>query len=172
MADNATGLAARVQVRSMEQADWPQVAAIYDAGIATGDATFETSPPSWASWDAEHLPGLRFVATDDQEVVGWAAASSVSDRCCYTGVVENSVYVHPGHQGQGIGQLLLGALIRASETAGIWTIQCGVFPENAASLALHQTCGFRIVGRRERLGKLNGIWRDVLFLERRRAEPN
>jgi len=172
MTDTTTALAARLQLRRLEQADWPQVAEIYDAGIATGNATFETTPPSWASWDAEHLPDLRFVATDSEEIVGWVAANSVSDRCSYAGVVEDSVYVHPDHQGQGIGRLLLGALIQASETAGIWTIQCGIFPENTASLALHQTCGFRIIGRRERLVKLNGTWRDVLFLERRRPESD
>lgn len=163
----------RLRVRRLEQGDWPRVAEIYDAGIATGNATFETAPPSWAHWDAEHSPVLRFVALQGEEnIVGWVAASSVSDRCCYAGVVEDSVYVHPDHQGHGIGRLLLEALIQASETAGIWTVQCGIFPENVASLALHEACGFRVVGRRERLGKLDGSWRDVLFLERRRPEPD
>jgi phosphinothricin acetyltransferase len=156
-----------VGVREMEPSDWPRVRAIYAAGIATGNATFETEPPEWDVWNRGHLPELRFAAVDGGEVVGWAAASPVSDRCCYAGVAENSVYVDPDHQGLGLGKLLLSALIEASEEAGIWTIQTGIFPENEASLALHARCGFRIVGRRERLGQLDGQWRDVMLLERR-----
>ena len=163
--------AAQIQVRALEPGDWPQVADIYTAGIATGNATFETAPPSWEDWDAGHRPDLRFVATDRGQVVGWAAASGVSDRCCYAGVIEHSVYVHPAHQGHGIGRLLLTALIDAAKGAGIWTIQTGIFPENTASIALHHACGFRTIGRRERLGQLDGTWRDVLLLEHRRSEP-
>ena len=147
--------------------DWPQVRAIYAAGIATGNATFETEPPDWDVFEDEHTHGLCFVAIDGEEVIGWAAARPVSDRCAYSGVVENSVYVGPGHQGHDVGRLLLSALIEASEAAGNWTIQTGIFPENTASLALHGTCGFRVVGRRERLGQRDGRWRDVIMLERR-----
>jgi phosphinothricin acetyltransferase len=144
------------------------VSAIYTTGIATGNATFETQPPSWADWDASHLPHLRFVATNtDGTIVGWIAAGGVSDRCCYTGVVEHSVYVHPDHQGRGVGRVLLETLITAATDAGVWTVQTGIFPENTASVALHHACGFRTVGRRERLGQLNGVWRDVLLLEHR-----
>jgi len=155
----------------MTAADWPPVSSISAAGIiATGNATFETDMPSWLDWDAGHRRDLRFVAMlPDDMVVGWTAATGVSDRCCYAGVVENSVYVHS--QGRGIGRLLLGALIEAAERAGVWTIQTGIFPKNLASVALHEACGFRVVGRRERLGQLNGAWRDVLFLERRSPEP-
>ena len=154
-------------VRPMESADWVAVREIYAAGIATGNATFETEAPEWESWDSSHIPNLRFVATEGNKVVAWAAASPVSDRCCYSGVVENSVYVAPGHQGKGVGNQVLAALVEAAERAGIWTIQTGIFPENTASVALHERCGFRIVGRRERLGQLHGVWRDVLLLERR-----
>jgi L-amino acid N-acyltransferase YncA len=159
-----------VSVRAMTGADWPPVRSIYEAGIATGMATFETVAPTYESWDAGHLGNHRLVATSaDDEVVGWAALAPVSDRCVYTGVAENSVYVHPHHRRRGIGMRLLGALIASAEAGGIWTIQTGIFPENTASLALHERCGFRIVGRRERIGKLDGVWRDTLLLERRSA---
>jgi phosphinothricin acetyltransferase len=151
--------------------DWPQVAAIYAAGIATGNATFETQPPPWSEWDAAHRDDLRLVCTDGDTILGWAAASNVSDRSCYAGVVEHSVYVHPDWQSQGIGRRILEALIAAASQAGIWTIQTGIFPENTASVALHQACGFRIVGTRQRLGQLHGTWRDVLLLERRARIP-
>ncbi len=152
----------------MQPADWPAVSAIYEAGIATGNATFETAAPTWERWDAGHLADHRLVAVaDDGTVAGWAALSPVSDRCAYAGVAENSVYVHPGHRGAGVGRALLSALVAAADGAGLWTVQTGIFPENEASVALHQRCGFRIVGRRERIGRLNGQWRDVLFLERR-----
>jgi L-amino acid N-acyltransferase YncA/protein-tyrosine-phosphatase len=156
-----------VDIRALKADDWPEVATIYAAGIATGNATFETEAPTWEDWNAAHRTDLRFVAVQDTAIVGWIAAGAVSDRCCYGGVVEHSVYVHPDHQGQGIGRLLLNFLIDRSEAVGVWTIQTGIFPENAASIALHQACGFRKVGRRERLGQLNGTWRDVLLLERR-----
>ena len=141
---------------------------IYRLGIATGHATFEAEPPDWAGFDAGRLTQHRFVALDPEgRVVGWVACGPVSDRCVYAGVVEHSVYVHPGVRGRGVGRLLLAALIGSTERAGIWTIQSGVFPENAASLALHTGCGFRVVGTRERVGRHHGVWRDVVLLERR-----
>ncbi|MCF2531454.1 GNAT family N-acetyltransferase [Yinghuangia soli] len=145
-----------------------QVLAIYQAGIDTGDATFETSAPTWDAFDRSKLPDQRYVAADaDGRLLGWAAASAVSDRCAYAGVVEHSVYVSPDAQGRGIGRALLDTLIASTEAAGIWTVQSGVFPENTASLALHHAAGFRIVGTRERLGRRDGVWRDVVLLERR-----
>ena len=153
----------------MRASDWPSVRAIYAAGIATGNATFETDTPEWEVFDDGHIGDLSLVAIYGDKVVGWAAASCVSDRCAYAGVVENSVYVDPDHQGRGVGRLLLSALIVVSEAAGNWTIQTGIFPENTASLALHEACGFRVVGRRERLGRLDGRWRDVILLEHRSA---
>ncbi|GAA1154505.1 N-acetyltransferase family protein [Nocardioides aquiterrae] len=151
---------------------WPEVERIYAAGIATGHATFESEPPTWEQFDAAKLPGLRLVAVEDGHVAGWAAASAVSDRCVYAGVVEHSVYVDPAAGGRGVGRALLDALVAATEAAGIWTIQSGVFPENAASLALHTAAGFREVGVRERVGRMTygplaGRWRDVVLVERR-----
>ena len=151
---------------------WPEVERIYAAGIATGHATFESEPPTWEHFDAARLPGLRLVAVEAGRVVGWAAASAVSDRCVYAGVVEHSVYVAPEASGRGIGRALLDGLVAATEDAGIWTLQSGVFPENAASLALHRAAGFREVGVRERVGRMTsgplaGRWRDVVLVERR-----
>ena len=146
---------------------WDAVARIYAQGIATGHATFETEVPSWERWDASHLPDQRLVALREGEVVGWAALSPVSDRCVYGGVAEESVYVAEEARGRGVGQALLEALIERSEAANIWTIQTGIFPENEASVHLHERAGFRIVGTRERLGQHGGVWRDVLLLERR-----
>jgi L-amino acid N-acyltransferase YncA len=146
---------------------WPQVAAIYAEGLATGDASFETEVPSWERWHEVHLQDHRFVALRDGKVVGWVAVSNVSDRCVYGGVVENSVYVAAAARGRGVGLRLLERLIASTEAAGIWTIQTGIFPENTASLRLHERADFELVGRRKRLGKLNGRWRDVLLLERR-----
>jgi L-amino acid N-acyltransferase YncA/protein-tyrosine-phosphatase len=144
------------------------VLTIYQAGIDEGQATFETTAPDWTQFDKAHLPAHRFVALDgDGTVLGWVAVVPVSDRCTYAGVVEHSVYVHPAARGRGVGRALLTALISSTEEAGIWTIQAGVFPENTASIALHVSAGFREVGRRERLGKLHGSWRDVILLERR-----
>ena len=155
----------------MDEADWPEVASIYAAGIATGDATFETEVPGWDEWDASH-PEHRLVAEEEGTVVGWAALSApVSPRACYRGVVEDSVYVAPDAHGRGIGRALLDALIRRAEAAGIWTIQTSIFPENRASIALHRACGFRVVGVRERIAQLHGVWRDTVFLERRSATP-
>jgi L-amino acid N-acyltransferase YncA len=156
-------------IRVMRAGDWPAVSDIYEAGIATGHATFETSATTWQHWDDTHVTDHRLIAVADGEVAGWAALSTVSDRCVYGGVAENSIYIHPEHRGRGVGRALLAALIASSEAAGIWTVQTGIFPENTASVALHERCGFRIVGRRERIGQLAGVWRDVLLLERRSA---
>ncbi|WP_432076229.1 N-acetyltransferase family protein [Streptomyces wuyuanensis] len=145
-----------------------EVLAIYRAGIAEGNATFETAAPDWPAFDAAKLPGHRFVAADaNGAVLGWVAATQVSDRCVYAGVVEHSVYVHPDARGRGVAAALLEALIDSTEAAGIWTIQSGIFPENTASLALHKRAGFRVIGRRERIGLHQGVWRDVVLLERR-----
>ena len=154
-------------VRPLTAADWPAVRAIYEEGIATGDATFETAAPSWAAWDRAHLAGHRLVAAIGGRVVGWAALAPVSERCAYAGVAEASVYVAATAAGRGVGRALLERLVEAAEAAGIWTVQAGIFPENTASLALHRRCGFRTVGVRERLGRLDGRWRDVVLLERR-----
>jgi L-amino acid N-acyltransferase YncA len=159
--------AAAFTIVEMTADDWPQVRAIYLEGIATGNATFETSAPEWEAWDAGHLASCRLVARGDGKVIGWAALSRVSGRCVYAGVAEVSVYVSERERGRGAGKALLGALIASSEENGIWTLQAGIFPENAASVTMHQRAGFRIVGRRERLGAMNGVWRDVLLLERR-----
>jgi L-amino acid N-acyltransferase YncA len=157
-----------VSVRPLVRDDWPTVREIYEQGIATGDATFETKAPDWAAWDVSH--SLRLVAEEDGEVLGWAALSPVSERCVYEGVAEDSVYVASSARGRGIGRLLLEELVRRAEADGIWTLQAGVFPENDASLELHRRCGFRVVGVRERLGKQDGVWRDVVFMERRSKE--
>lgn len=168
-------MSATVAVERLAAGHWPEVETIYAEGIATGHATFESEPPTWAQFDAAKLPGHRLVALDaDARVVGWAAASAVSDRCVYAGVVEHSLYVARAAQGHGVGRLLLDALITSTEAAGIWTIQSGVFPENGASLALHRAAGFREVGTRERValmthGPLAGRWRDVVLIERRSA---
>jgi L-amino acid N-acyltransferase YncA len=156
-----------MEVQTMRPEDWPAVQAIYEAGIATGDATFETGAPSWEAWDAAQLAAHRLVASEGDRVLGWAALAAVSDRCAYAGVAEDSIYVAADAQGRGVGRLLLGALVSGAEQAGIWTVQTGIFPENQASVRLHQGCGFRVVGVRERLGQLHGRWRDVLLLERR-----
>jgi L-amino acid N-acyltransferase YncA len=152
----------------MEPGDAPDVLAIYQAGLDTGQASFETRAPSWTEFDKGRLPAPRLVAVADR-VVGWVAVTPVSSRSVYKGVVEHSVYVDPAAAGQGIGRRLLDALIEAAEAAGIWTIQSGIFPENAASLALHARAGFRMVGVRERIGRHHGVWRDVVLLERRSA---
>jgi L-amino acid N-acyltransferase YncA len=155
-------------VEPMRSSDWPDVRSIYLEGIATGNATFETDAPSWEAWDSAHMREPRLTARDGAgRVLGWAALTPVSGRCVYAGVGDLSVYVSGAARGKGVGRALLEALIESSERAGIWTLQAGIFPDNAASLALHRACGFRDVGRRERIGKLNGVWRDVLLLERR-----
>jgi L-amino acid N-acyltransferase YncA len=156
-----------VDVRPLEPADWPVVEAIWAAGIETRNATFETETPSWASFDATRHRSHRLVATLGDEIVGWAALAPVSRRECYAGVAEDSVYVAEPARGRGVGRTLMEALVAGADTDGIWTIQTSIFPENEASLALHERVGFHVVGRRERIAKLDGIWRDTLFLERR-----
>jgi L-amino acid N-acyltransferase YncA len=158
-------------IRPMLAADAAQVLAIYQDGLATGQASFETTAPAWAAFDAAKLPGHRHVAADavSGELLGWVAVSAVSGRPVYAGVVEHSVYVGLGHFRRGIGAALLEALIRSTEAAGIWTIQSSVFPENTASLALHERAGFRVVGVRERIGRHHGRWRDTVLIERRSA---
>ena len=151
----------------MRPEDWPVVEAIYLQGISTGDATFETESLGWENWSPKHHAHSRLVARAGETVLGWAALSPVSTRCVYAGVAEVSIYIADAARGQGVGKALLHALIDQSEQNGIWTLQAGIFPENATSIALHKSCGFREVGRRERIGKLNGVWRDVALLERR-----
>jgi L-amino acid N-acyltransferase YncA len=163
----------RITVGEMTEAHWPEVRAIYQAGIDTGHATFESSPPNtWESWQQHHINELSLVALGGSTVVGWASLSSASDRCVYAGVAEVSVYVAPEAKGRGVGRRLLGTLIERSEAKNIWTLQAGIFPENLASVALHQALGFEKLGLRRRLGKMRhgpfaGRWRDVLSLERR-----
>ncbi len=159
----------RVLIRPMRAADADGVLAVYQAGLDTGQASFETAAPSWESLDAAKLPLHRHVAADATtgRVLGWVAASPVSGRCVYAGVIEHSVYVDPGQHGRGIGGALLAALVASSEDAGVWTVQSGVFPENEASLRLHERAGFRVVGVRDRIGCHHGRWRDTVLIERR-----
>jgi L-amino acid N-acyltransferase YncA len=157
------------EIAPMTKRHWSAVREIYLQGIATGNATFEQSAPEWKGWNERHLPSCRLVARVDGRIVGWAALSPVSSRCVYGGVAEVSIYVADDARGRGIGRQLLDALVDASEQNGIWTLQAGIFPENAASIHLHQQAGFRIVGRRERLGCMNGQWRDIVLMERRSA---
>jgi L-amino acid N-acyltransferase YncA len=161
-----------VTIEELRPEHWPGVVRVFEEGIATRNATFETEAPSWDAWDSSHLVEHRLVALRGGEVVGWAAVSPVSDRCCYGGVVENSVYVAEAARGQGVGRRLLEELIASTEAAGIWTIEAGMFPENEGSIRLHERVGFEIVGRRKRLGKLDGVWRDVVLLERRSESVN
>lgn len=153
----------------MRAEDADQVLAIYQAGLDEGESSFETLSPDWHAFDTGKLPDHRHVAVtaDSGQVLGWVAASAVSDRCVYAGVIEHSVYVHPQARGRGVGIALLEALIASTEAAGIWTIQSGIFPENAASLSLHARAGFRVVGTRVRVGRHHGRWRDVVLVERR-----
>ena len=158
---------AHVIIDPMRVSDWEQVRAIYLEGIRSGHSTFETDAPSWETWDEGHLPFARFVMRDGDTVLGWAALSPVSKRHVYRGVAEVTVYVSESARGKGIGRTLLEALIDESEKNGIWTLQASIFPENTASVQLHLRCGFREVGRRERIAMLNGVWRDTLLFERR-----
>jgi phosphinothricin acetyltransferase len=164
-----------IGVREMVPGDWPAIEAIYEQGIEDGEATFEIATPAWEAFDAGKLRGLRFVAVDaDGVVVGWIAGSAVSSRPAYRGVVEHSVYIDRGARGQGVGRILLEAFISAAEASGVWTIQSSIFPENGASLRLHEVTGFRVVGRRERIARSGagphaGAWRDTLLIERRSA---
>jgi phosphinothricin acetyltransferase len=155
------------KITFMQPEDWAAVREIYGEGIATGNATFETELPEWEKWDSSHREDCRLVARGDEEILGWAALSPVSGRRVYAGVAEVSVYVAAAARGRGVGKALLKALIEESEPHGIWMLQAGIFPENAASISLHKSCGFREVGVRHRIGKLGDTWRDVLLLERR-----
>jgi phosphinothricin acetyltransferase len=163
-----------ITVRAMTADDWPAVERIYREGIATGNATFEAEPPGWDEFDHGKVQHPRLVAVNDDSVVGWAAASRVSSRCVYEGVIEHSVYVSADARGTGVGRALLDVFLTGCDEAGVWTVQSGVFPENLPSLALHHALGFRDVGTRERVGKMTygpyaGLWRDVVMIERRSA---
>jgi L-amino acid N-acyltransferase YncA len=164
-AEGATRMHATIAPMASE--DWPAVRAIFEEGIAAGNATFETEAPEWAVWDGAHLPAPRFVARGVDGVDGWGALSPVSRRGCYAGVAEVSIYVAARARGRGVGRALLGALVVAAEREGLWTLQAVVFPDNPASIKLHEACGFRLVGRRERIARLRGSWRDTLLMERR-----
>jgi phosphinothricin acetyltransferase len=163
----SSGFEQRADVAGMGASDWPEVRAIYIEGIATGDATFEKNAPEWDAWDSGHLRRCRLVARSDGGIAGWAALSAGSGRCVYGGVAEVSVYVAERARGRGIGSALLAELVAESERNGIWTLQAGIFPENEASIRAHRKAGFRVVGTRERLGAMNGRWRDVVLMERR-----
>lgn len=151
----------------MKPGHWPAVKATYEEGIATGKATFETTAGDWEKWDNSHLKDLRYVACEDDLILGWVALSPASGRCVYGGVAEISVYVRKSESGRGVGSELLKHLIIESEKAGYWTLQAGIFEENIQSIRLHEKCGFRIVGKREKLGQLNGKWKDIILMERR-----
>ena len=162
-----TAASAQVAIAALGPGDWDDVARIYAEGIETRLATFETEVPSWQAWDRAHLPEHRFTAREDGRAAGWAALAPVSSRCVYVGVAEVSVYVAAAARGRGVGTALLSALVASSEAGGVWTLEAGILPENEASVRMHERCGFRVVGRRERLGRMDGEWRDVLLLERR-----
>jgi len=163
-------LSRHYMIDQMKPNDWEQVRSIYIEGIRSGNATFETDAPTWEKWDENHLQIARLVMRDEEKVLGWAALSAVSKRAVYRGVVEVTVYVTESARGKGIGRALLEALIAESEKNDIWTLQASIFPENTASIELHLRCGFREVGRRERIAMLNGVWRDTLLFERRRRD--
>jgi L-amino acid N-acyltransferase YncA len=156
-----------VEIRPMEPRHWDAVCEIYRQGIATGNATFETEAPTWTNWDATHRPDCRLIACEGPVVVGWASLSPVSSRRVYEGVAEVSVYVAASARRKGVGKLLLQSLVKEAERHGLWTLQAGIFPENAASIRVHEQCGFRRLGVRERVGKMGDRWRDVLLMERR-----
>ena len=158
---------APLAVDSLTPDDWAEVRRIYAEGIATGNATLETEAPDWEAWNRAHRPDCRLAARSGGQLLGWGALSPVSGRCAYGGVAEVSVYVSGEARGRGVGRALLSELVRLSEEAGIWTLQAGIFPENSASLSIHHRCGFRVVGVRQKLGRLRGAWRDVALLERR-----
>lgn len=154
-------------IKNMTSDAWEEVAKIYLAGIATKNATFEQQVPDWQTWSSNHRPDCRLIASLGSQIVGWAALSNVSSRCIYSGVAEVSIYVDPEFQGRGIGDRLMKALISESESNGLWTLQAGIFPENEKSIQLHLRNGFRIIGNRERIGKMDGVWRDTVLMERR-----
>jgi len=159
--------ALKISVRPMQPDDWSLVSQIYKEGIATGFATFEKSIPSYKSWNSAHMQSCRIVAIENKTILGWAALSPVSSRCVYGGVAEVSVYISEKHRGKGVGKLLIQSLIEKSESEGIWTLQSGIFPENEGSIRLHEKAGFRRIGKRERVGRLDGIWKDNVLFERR-----
>ncbi|MEJ2703078.1 MAG: GNAT family N-acetyltransferase [Sedimentisphaerales bacterium] len=154
-------------IEKMKDEDWPAVKAIYEEGIATGNATFEADAPDWEQWDKHHLCDCRLIVRSADEIIGWFALSLVSNRCVYNGVAEGSLYVKSSARGKGVGKALLKAAVEESERLGFWTLQSGVFPENAASIAMQKACGFRQVGIREKIGCMDGKWRDVVLMERR-----
>ena len=163
-----------IEIRKMEVGDWGAVQSIYGEGIDTHNATFEVEVPEWEKWNQNHLINCRLVAINRDEVVGWATLSPISNRCIYSGVAEVSIYIKASERKKGIGKILLKALIEKSEdpNIGIWTLQAGIFPENVDSISIHETNGFHIVGKRERIGQMNGVWRDTLLLERRSKNFN
>ena len=156
-----------IEIKTMDSDRWDDVRRIYEEGLATGNATFQTSAPEWVEWDKGHIQKCRLIALDNEKIVGWAALSPVSDRCVYGGVAEVSVYVSSNARGKGIGKELLRNLIEHSESNKLWTLQAGIFPENTASLRIHEENGFRIIGTREKIGQMNGVWRNTILLERR-----
>jgi L-amino acid N-acyltransferase YncA len=156
-----------MDIINMQNLHWPSVKKIYEEGIATGNATFQTAAPEWEEWDAAHVKNSRLVAVEKNEILGWAALTAVSGRCVYAGVGEISVYVAAAARGKGIGKKLLQALIEESEKNNFWTLQAGIFTENKSSIKIHEDCGFRIIGSREKIGQMNGVWRDTLLMERR-----
>ncbi len=156
-----------LSIRPLVAEDWTAVKNIYELGIATGIATFETTAPDWEHWNKNHLSFGRLVIISENKVVGWAALTAVSNRCIYQGVAEVSIYVHPNHSGKGVGQLLMKKLIFESEKNGIWTLHSSIFSENIGSITLHKKVGFRMIGFREKIGKLKGVWKDNALMERR-----
>jgi L-amino acid N-acyltransferase YncA len=156
-----------MQIETMQSTHWDAVQKIYEEGIATGNATFQTAIPTWEEWDTAHVKNSRLVAIENNQVLGWAALTPVSGRCVYAGVGEVSVYVAQAARGKGVGKILLQSLIEESEKHNFWTLQAGIFPENEGSVKIHTQNGFRIIGSRERIGEMNGVWRDTLLLERR-----
>ncbi len=156
-----------ITLHKMQPGDWNAVKQIYEEGIATGNATFQQQAPCWEDWNNGHLQHSRIIAKEIDIILGWAALTPVSGRCVYAGVAEVSVYLSFRARGKGLGKQLLQRLIEESESNNIWTLQSGIFPENIASIKIHETCGFHIVGTREKIGKMNGSWRDVILMERR-----
>lgn len=156
-----------MEIFKIESHHYPQIAAIYLQGISSGNATFQTEVPDWTDWDKSHLPHSRLAVFVNNDIAGWAALTPVSSRCVYAGVGEVSIYIADKYRGKGIGKALFSQLIKDSEENGLWTLQSGIFPENTASIKLHEACGFRQIGYREKIGKMNGIWRDNIILERR-----
>jgi L-amino acid N-acyltransferase YncA len=156
-----------ISIKPIQEKDYTAIAAIYLQGIATGHATFQTEAPEWEVWDKSHLSFCRFAAFENEQILGWAALSPVSSRCVYGGVAEVSIYIASSTRGKGIGKILFAQLIKESEENGLWTLQSGIFPENIGSIKLHEAMGFRKIGYREKIGNMNGVWRDNVIMERR-----